>query len=285
MTSSEQVAKSAAKAKKGEQKEEGLKEIVLTVFWAVVIAMGFRTVAYEPFNIPSESMLPTLMIGDYLTVSKWSYGYSKHSMPMSLPLFEGRILESDVERGDVVVFKLPRDGKSDFIKRLIGLPGDKIQMRGGVLYINGEAVKRERVPDFAFKETPYNSCKRFPQYRFMGSDGVADCRYPQFKETLPSGKSYMTLDLMPNGMGDNTRVYTVPQGHYFGMGDNRDNSMDSRRPSYEGVGFIPAENLIGRAESIMLSVNGKARQWELWNWWDGIRGSRTFTSLRPEGNN
>ena len=282
MTGKKKVADSPATSANPTEKDEGLKEVLLTVFWAMVIALGFRTVAYEPFNIPSESMLPTLMIGDYLTVSKWSYGYSRHSAPMSLGGFDGRIFESPVERGDVAVFKLPRDGKSDFIKRIIGLPGDKIQMRGGVLYINGDAVKRERVPDFAFKETPNNSCKRYPQYRFMGADGVADCRYPQYKETLPNGRTYMTLDLNPQGMGDNTRIYTVPAGHYFGMGDNRDNSLDSRRPSYEGVGYIPAENMIGRAERLVVSFNGKARQWEFWKWWDGLRGARTFTNLKPE---
>ncbi len=232
-------------------------ETVKTFVYAILIALVIRTFAFEPFNIPSESMLPTLLVGDYLFVSKYSYGYSRHSLPFSPPLFSGRILSGQPERGDIAVFKLPRDNSTDYIKRIIGLPGDRIQVRDGVLYLNGGAVKRERVEDFESR------------------DGLGIVhRLRQYRETLPSGVSYLTLDLQPNGAHDNTKVYTVPPGHYFAMGDNRDNSLDSRVES--GVGFVPAENLVGRAEILFFSTNGSARMWEFWKWPTATRFSRFF---------
>lgn len=231
-----------------------------TVAYAVLIALVIRALLFQPFNIPSGSMIPTLLIGDYLFVSKYSYGYSKHSLPFSLPLFEGRVLGSQPERGDVIVFKKPTDNQTDFIKRLIGLPGDQIQMRRGVLHINGQPVQRERIEDF-IETRPGGSIRRYPQYR----------------ETLPNGVSYVTLDTDPDGYLDNTGVYKVPAGHFFMMGDNRDNSNDSRVPAE--VGYVPFENLVGRAEVLFFSTDGSARIWEPWKWFSATRWDRIFSGI------
>lgn len=265
-------------------KEENIFDLMKIVFYGLAFAFVLRVLAFEPFVIPSESMLPTLATGDYIIISKSSYGYSKHSLPfVSVDLFDGRIMESPVERGDVAVFKLPRDNSSDYIKRIIGLPGDKVQMINGVLFINGQAVKKVRVDDFVIKETPNTNCNRFPMYRVTLDAETTACSYPQYRETLPNGRSYMTLDLLPAGNNDTTRVFTVPAGHYFGMGDNRDNSTDSRYPVARGVGFIPAENLVGRASVIFWSTDG-ASSWLLpWTWFSAMRGDRVFNSLSPAG--
>ena len=241
-------------------KQGGWRETVKTVVYAVLIALVIRTVAYEPFNIPSGSMLPTLLIGDYVFVSKFPYGYSKHSIPLSLPLFDGRINEAPVKRGDIAVFKLPTDNSTDYIKRIMGLPGDRLQMADGVLQINDKAVKRQQVEDFVQKHS-----------------GARYGRVRQYRETLPNGRSYLTLDLQPRGMADNTNVYVVPPDHYFAMGDNRDDSTDSR--FLDHVGFIPAENLVGRADMIFFSVNDQARIWEVWKWPIAIRFSRFFSGF------
>ncbi|RMF75417.1 MAG: signal peptidase I [Alphaproteobacteria bacterium] len=257
-----------------------LRELVTIIIVAVVASIGIRSFLVELFNIPSESMLPTLMIGDYLVVTKYSYGYSRHSFPFSPPLFEGRIFARQPRRGDVVVFKLPRDGHTDYIKRVIGLPGDRIQVIGGQLIINGKPVKREHVGDFRVRVSPYNRCPRFMQEE--DSQGRRWCRYPQYRETLPNGVTYMTLDLEQQGRGDNTRIFTVPPGHYFMMGDNRDNSADSRLPRSIGVGYVPAENLVGRAEFIFFSTDGSARWWNPLSWFTAVRWDRLFLSLHPE---
>ena len=237
-----------------------LWDTVKTVVYAVLIALAIRTVAFEPFNIPSGSMKPTLLVGDYLFVSKYSYGYSRHSLPLSLPLIPGRILMSEPERGDVAVFKLPTDDKTDYIKRIVGLPGDRIQLRGGRLHINGEQVARRRVVDFIE----------------IDAHGRLH-RTAQFDETLPSGRTYRILEHTDQGQLDNTPVYAVPAGHYFAMGDNRDNSLDSRVLS--GVGFVPAENLVGRAEILFFSIDGSASVWEFWRWPNTIRFKRFFDAV------
>jgi signal peptidase I len=250
-------AKTETKAK-AKKKSSGIWETARTLVYAVLAALIVRTVAFEPFNIPSGSMRPTLLVGDYLFVAKYSYGYSQYSLPWSVPLFSGRILDSAPERGDVAVFKLPRDNETDYIKRIIGLPGDRIQVLRGVLHINGEPVPREKVDSFKFKD----------------ERGRAQ-EYPQYRETLPNGVSYMTLDRTTSG-GDNTQIYTVPEGHYFAMGDNRDNSQDSRFPQ---VGFIPEENLVGRAEFIFHSLANGTGIGEVWNWPDDTRGERVFMTI------
>jgi signal peptidase I len=232
-------------------------ETLRTLLYAILIALVVRTLFFEPFNIPSGSMKPTLLVGDYLFTSKYAYGYSKHSMPFSPPLFNGRVLKELPERGDVVVFKLPSDGRTDYIKRVIGLPGDKIQMREGTLYINGEAVPKERVGSFADTEEGGRELARFV-------------------ETLPSGRQYQVLDMTANGPYDTTRVFEVPADHVFVMGDNRDNSMDSRT---RFVGFVPVENLVGRAEIIFFSTDGSAAFWELWQWPFAIRYGRLFDTI------
>lgn len=232
-------------------------EFIKTILYAVLIAVGIRTFAYEPFNIPSGSMLPTLLVGDYLFVSKFAYGYSRYSIPFGLPLFEGRIFSSPLHRGDVAVFKKPGDEGTDYIKRIVGVPGDRIQMIDGVFHLNGEAVPRQRVEDFSYVDRDGNYV-----------------RVAQYRETLPDGTSYLTLDAVANGTADNTRVFLVPKGYYFAMGDNRDNSLDSRISW--GIGFVPEQNLVGRAEMLFFSVDGRTRLWEIWKWPTTIRYSRFF---------
>jgi signal peptidase I len=205
---------------------------------------------FQPFTIPSASMEPNLYQGDYIIVSKYSYGYSRHSIPFSPPLFSGRILERQPKRGDIIVFKLPRDGHTDYVKRLIGLPGDRIQMRGGLLYINGTQVPR----------TPAGTAKEDSGYGFVRDVAL-------FRETLPGGKTILTQDFGTDGELDNTDIFVVPEGHYFMMGDNRDNSLDSRvPPEAGGVGFVPAENLVGKAQIILLSWKAGASLFKPWTW-------------------
>ena len=237
----------------------GVGETIRTVIYAVLIALVIRTFAYEPFNIPSESMLPTLLVGDYLFVSKYSYGYSRYSLPWGLPLFEGRIFKSEPRRGDVAVFKLPSDNSTDYIKRIVGLPGDRVQMREGILYVNGDAAPKARIDDFIYERNG----RRF--------------RVPQFAEQLPAGPRHETLDFLAKGDHDNTREFVIPAGHYFAMGDNRDNSLDSR--AVGGVGMVPAQNLVGRAEFLFFSTDGSARIWEIWRWPFAIRYKRLFQEV------
>jgi signal peptidase I len=243
------------------RKEGGIAETVRVIFHALIIALIIRTFLFQPFNIPSGSMKETLLVGDYLFVSKYSYGYSRYSIPFSPPLFSGRIWEGTPARGDIVVFRLPKDDTTDYIKRVIGLPGDKIQMIEGVLHINGEPVKRERVEDFIENE-----------------EGGRTTRVKRWRETLPNGVSYTTLDLVDNGFYDSTPVYEVPAGQYFMMGDNRDNSTDSRVLSQ--VGYVPLQNLVGKAQIIFFSIHEGERAWELWRWPWSVRWGRLFSIVR-----
>ncbi len=239
----------------------GTFETIRTVVYAVAIALLVRTFAYEPFNIPSGSMIPTLLVGDYLFVSKFSYGYSRHSLPFSLPLFQGRIFASEPKRGDVVVFKLPSDNRTDYIKRIVGLPGDRIQVISGVLHINGKPVKRRRIEDYVLEV-----------------EGRAPIRVPQYIETLPNGYRHKLIEEAGDfGSLDNTPEFVVPPSPSSSSGDHLDNSSDSRVMSQ--VGFVPAENLVGRAEFLFFSTNGQARLWEFWKWPFSIRYSRLFRGI------
>ena len=243
-----------------DKKPSGIYESIKTIVYALLIALVVRTIAFEPFNIPSGSMLPTLEIGDYLFVSKYSYGYSRHSLPLSLPLIPGRIFFSNPEQGDVAVFKLPSDNQTDYIKRIVGMPCDRIQMKFGRLHINGKSLKRRKVQD----------------YSKIDSNGRYH-RITRYLETLPNGKEHAILEVSDQGPLDNTGVYIVPEGHYFAMGDNRDNSQDSR--VLPQVGFIPKENLVGRAEILFFSTNNKARWWEIWKWFGAMRVERFFQGI------
>ncbi|WP_265563531.1 signal peptidase I [Sphingomicrobium arenosum] len=264
-------------AKTKEKKPETLGSMTRFLLGLALFAWIFRSFIVAPFSIPSGSMLPTMWIGDYLFVGKWPYGYSKYSFPLGIPSFEGRIMESLPTRGDVVVFRPPGQEDSDFVKRVIGLPGDRVELRGGVVILNGEPIKRERLPrDFAMPVTPNSECKPAPRARpFVqpGNDGVMRCLYPAFRETLPSGRSYTVLDQTTVGDGDDRAPVTVPEGHVFLMGDNRDDSLDSRfTPAVGGVGLVPMENLVGRALGNFWSTDGSAEWYLPWTW---------FTALRP----
>ena len=217
--------------------EGGFLETVKVIAQALLIALVVRTFLFQPFNIPSGSLIPTLLVGDYLFVSKYTYGYSRHSFPFSAVPLPGRIMGSAPKRGDIAVFKLPKDGQTDYIKRVIGLPGDRIQMIDGRLYINGTMVKREPT-------TPYATTDAYGR----------PVTVPAYIETLPNGVSHEVIEREGDrGYWDNTFEYTVPADHYFMMGDNRDNSTDSR--DLNSVGYVPYENFVGRAEIIFFSVD------------------------------
>ena len=239
--------------------EDGFKETLRTVLVAMVIALLIRTLAFEPFNIPSGSMIPTLMIGDFLFVSKYSYGYGSTGTFWNIPSFHGRIGGHEPQRGDVVVFKVPYDNTTDYIKRLIGLPGDTIQMRQGILYINGIPVERDRLVSpigYAGEELPTN---------------VVD-----YLEHLPDNFTHIIREEGDDMPLDNTDIFTVPPHHYFFMGDNRDNSADSRTVR---VGYVPESNLVGKAEFLFFSLEAGTHFWEVWKWPAAVRWSRLFTKI------
>lgn len=259
-----------------EEKKDSIWDYARAIFWAVGLAVVFRSLVYEPFSIPSASMQPTLLIGDHLFVSKWTYGYSKHSFPLSPGIFDGRIPESGPDRGDVVVFKhivtQPNASggedvvsRTDYIKRVIGMPGDTVQVKAGRLYINGEIAPRRADGEFHTTiEGPYG--RKFP------------ISYKKYVETLPNGVEHMILEIDDNQGGqtqDNTPIFKVPEGHYFMMGDNRDNSNDSR----DSVKFVPLERLVGRADIMFLSIDWRGADWTDFD--AGLRWDRMFTTIGP----
>lgn len=241
-------------------RNESVVETVKTIGIVVGIVAFVQTLLFQPFRIPSSSMEGSLEVGDYLFVSKFTYGYSVYSIPLIAPAnaSEERILGGEAERGDVVVFRLPADPSQDYIKRVVGLPGDRIQVISGVLHINGVPVKLEQIED-----------------RIDILEDGSEVRVQRFIETLPNGMKHVVLNRDDESRFDNTQEFVVPAGHYFMMGDNRDNSNDSRGD----VGYVPAANLVGRAQIIFFSHDGSAALWELWQWPFAIRYSRMLNLI------
>jgi signal peptidase I len=272
------VAAAGAKQRKkrtAKRSQGGIGETTRFLLMLFLFAILLRTFLLAPFVIPSGSMLPQLMIGDYLFVSKWPYGYGRYNFPFGLASFEGRILGSQPDRGDVVVFRYP-GSDADYVKRLIGMPGDTVQMRGGQLVLNGKPVPKVRVGDWLMPVTANSPC------RYLGPNppapvvegGERFCRYPRYRETLPEGRSYEVLDQYRGG-ADDTEVFKVPAGHYFMMGDNRDDSADSRFPQEEtGVGMLPADYLVGEVLVAFFSTDGSAEWLKPWTWFSAARWER-----------
>jgi len=247
--------------------KEEAAEFFKTASMAVLLALVIRTFLFEPFNIPSGSMKPTLLIGDYLFVSKAAYGYSKHSFPFSFAPIEGRIMEKTPKPGDVIVFKLPSNPRIDYIKRVVALPGDTVQVKNGHLHLNGNPVPRESV-GLSRDTTDYGT----------------EVTMNEYIQTLPDGTMFTIFEETDNAPLDDTPLYRVPENHVFVMGDNRDNSQDSRvpmMPGSHGVGFVPIENIVGRADFLFFSVNGEAGLFEPWKWPWGIRYDRMFMNIDP----
>jgi signal peptidase I len=265
-------APESAPEQSAERKEDSFLIFLLKL---VILVTLFRSFVFSPFNIPSESMLPRLVNGDYLLAAKWPYGYSRHSLPFSLPILpETRVLAATPERGDVVIFKQPPLKELDYIKRVIGLPGDLVQMVDGQVYLNGVPIPKQRIADFEIPISANNQCYSL-QIIARNAAGTDVCRYPRYRETLPGGRHYEVLDLGPRQM-DNTEPVMVPEGHLFLMGDNRDNSEDSRFPAEpgRGIGLVPMDNLVGRATVVMWSTDGSVEWFKPWTWFTAARWDR-----------
>ena len=270
-TSPTEVEQPSPEAKRKER--WSLVRFVLTL---AVLAWALRCFLFAPFYIPSGSMLPTLYIGDYLLVAKWPYGYSRYSFLGEIPSFKGRLFNHLPKRGDVVVFRHPAED-SDLIKRVIGLPGDIVEVRGGELYLNGQAVKREKLPPVAVRISDNSPCRGAPGAVpvVAAAHGYQNCLYAAYRETLPGGPSYITFDQLSDGPADDFAAVDVPAGHVFLMGDNRDDSLDSRfAPAEGGIGMVAVENLVGRAMVTFWSTDGSASWVKPWTWFTALRGSR-----------
>ncbi len=256
-----------------------IKSLLILAF----AAWALRSLIVAPFSIPSGSMLPTMFIGDYLFVSKWPYGYSSASFPFEFPPFEGRVFGSNPDRGDVVVFEGPEG--QDVVKRVMALPGDKIAVEGGRVILNGQPLARERLPDFLMPLSPNSPCRVVAPAVAMtrpGADGGPACVYPAYRETLPGGPSYDVLDQTDISFADNFGPVTVPQGHIFVMGDNRDDSLDSRYPTIAGgMGFVPVDRIVGRAELAFWSTDGSASWINPLSWFSALRIERLGTDYHP----
>ncbi|MBA3678405.1 MAG: signal peptidase I [Sphingosinicella sp.] len=259
------------------RQESSLRETTRFLLFLFIAALLLRSFIIAPFSIPSGSMLPRTMIGDYLFVAKWPYGYSRFSFPFGIAQFDGRFLESVPDRGDVVVFRLPAPEGQDLVKRLIGLPGDTVEMREGILFLNGSQITKTRIADYLMPisaNTPCRTVDPAAKREVRGDNGEMFCAYPRYRETLPGGRSYDILD-QTMGPGDNFPATIVPAGHYFVMGDNRDDSLDGRFTIMDGgVGFLPAENLIGRALVTFFSTDGSADYPKPWTWFSAARWDR-----------
>ena len=251
------------------------RETLVFFLKLALIVFVLRSFIVAPFSIPSQSMLPRLYIGDYLFVSKWNYGYSRWSLPWGVPLLPGRILGRDPARGDVVVFRGPVGNDHDVIKRVIGLPGDTIQMRNGQVILNGTPIPKQRIADFIIPLRPnYPGGSECPAEFEDMATGKPICRYQQFRETLPNGKSYAVLDRGEQPNADDTGVYMVPAGNVFVMGDNRDDSGDSRFDPPQGMGYVPMERIEGRAMVSFFSTDGSANWFLPWTWFSAARWER-----------
>jgi signal peptidase I len=266
-------------------KKQGPGALLRLVLSVLLIAWVIRSFVFAPFSIPSGSMLPTLFIGDYVMVAKWPYGFSRYSFPWGSPSFAGRMFEDLPERGDVVVFRAPGTDE-DFIKRVVGLPGDRIAVQNGMLIINGRAIPRQPEGTFAMPISANSPCRVVggaTQMVARGNDGAPACLYPMYRETLPNGRSYRVIDQVENPRADEIVQMTVPAGHVFLMGDNRDDSLDSRFSTREGgIGFVPVENLIGRAAFIFWSTDGAAEYAKPWTWFSALRGNRIATGFNEQ---
>jgi signal peptidase I len=275
----EEPAASAAPAKAARKdKPEDAGSFAWFCVKLIIIVLVFRSFVFTSFNIPSESMMPRLLVGDYLFAAKWPYGYSSRSLPFNAPLIPGRVFGSTPDRGDVVIFEHPLDG-TDYIKRVIGLPGDTVQMVNGVVHLNGTPVGFEQVDDFVLPIRPDGRC-RYVRFTVQQADGSFACSYPQFRETLPNGVSYNILDfgLEPQ---DVTAPVVIPEGRLFMMGDNRDNSLDSRFPAEigRGIGLVPVENVVAEASFMYWSTDGNAEWVKPWTWVTAARWNRLFRGI------
>ncbi len=267
----------AAKTPASERPKSEPWDTIRFLLKLALFVLIFRSFFITSFSIPSESMLPRLLIGDFLFVSKWNYGYSRWAMPFGVPAVPGKVFSRVPDRGDVVVFRAPEVLDHDVVKRVIGLPGDTIQMRRGQLILNGRAIPKQRIADYVLPLTPNFDARRCDAAFLDVDAGRPVCRYPQFRETLPGGVSYAVLDQGQMPDRDDTDVYTVPAGHVFVMGDNRDDSGDSRFAAPDGMGYVPLENLEGKVLVTFFSTDGSAELWKPWTWvtaarWDRIGG-------------
>ena len=272
-----------ARARKSRPKE-GAGSLLRLILTVAILAWLIRSFIFAPFSIPSGSMLPTLYIGDYLVVAKWPYGFSRHSFPFGFPPFSGRIFSNLPDRGDVVVFVPPGDEREDYVKRVIGLPGDTVELHDGIVILNGKPMPHDSMQSLAIPISPNSPC------RHVTEQGIAlavthqkNCFYRSYRETLPNGTSYRVIDQMDNSIADDLPATRVPAGQLFLMGDNRDDSLDSRFSIAEGgIGMVPVENLVGRASVIFWSTDGSSTYLKPWTWFSALRPDRLGHRLSPE---